>query len=196
VPDTIDRILKLQKELQPNVQGEVPDHNPEILLVGCIDARLDITKDLGIQRGKALIVRNIAALVAGINEEGKSRSTEAAAIEFAVAGKRVKHIVVMGHTHCGGIEACINGLDLPDVQRYLEPLQPTRRDVLEHGGGIEEQARRMEEAAVKLSISNLMTYPAVAEAVNAGKLQLHGWVIDIVTARLKVLGKDGNFSEL
>jgi carbonic anhydrase len=192
--NTIEKILDLHKNLPTSDNDVVPDHNPEILLIGCIDARLDVFTDIGLPRGKALIMRNIAALIAGIKEDGRSRSTEAAALQFAITAKQVKHIVVMGHTHCGGIEACVHGLDLPEVQRYLAPLEPARDKVRASGGSLDDQARTMEEEAVRQSVKNLMTFPCVEKAVSEGLIQVHGWVIDIATKRLKVMNENGEFA--
>jgi carbonic anhydrase len=190
----IEQILDLHKGLPTSDSIIVPEHEPEILLIGCIDARLDVFTDIGLPRGKALIVRNIAAVIAGINDAGKSRSTEAAAIEFAIIGQKIKHIIVMGHTHCGGIKACVHGHNLPEVQRYLAPLESTLDMVRNQGGSLEEQARSMEEAAVSLSINNLQTYPIVQKALADGQISLHGWVIDIVTKRLKIMNDKGKFA--
>lgn len=191
--DVISQILNLHKNLPATDNFQVPDHTPEILLIGCIDARLDVLTDLGIPKGKALIMRNIAALIAGIKEDGKSRSTESAALQFAITAKQVKHIVVMGHTHCGGIEACVHGADLPEVQRYLAPLEPARDRVRANGGNLDEQARSMEEEAVRQSVKNLMSFPCVEKAVAEGRIKVHGWVIDIVTSRLKIMSENGEF---
>ena len=83
---------------------EAGPHEPEVLLIGCVDARTDPIRDLGIPKGKALILRNVAALV---HPEGEKRLTESAALAFAVRHMKVKHVCIMGHTDCGGIRAAI-----------------------------------------------------------------------------------------
>lgn len=195
----ISRIWQRQKQNLPSTiqEKDCNEHSPSILLIGCIDARLSLESDVGIHRGEALIERKIAALVAGTNESGQSRLIEAATLEFAIKGRNVKDVVVMGHTLCGGIEACLHGSNLESVNRYLSPLSTARDAIKSQGGNLEAQARAMEQEAVRQSLTNLMSYKEVAEAVKGGKLNLHGWVIDIKTQRISVLDQDsGKFQKM
>jgi carbonic anhydrase len=160
--------------------SETPEHNPEILLIGCVDARLDPHGDIGITKGKALIYRNIAALVAGSNGGAGDRLSVAAALEFAINSMHVKKIVVMGHTACGGIRAFLEGdsENTHYIHDYLMPLEDVRIQAHKKGESSEQQARSMERAAVRFSLENLMTYDVVRNAVAAGKLELTGWMLD------------------
>jgi carbonic anhydrase len=163
-----------------------------MLFIGCIDARLNISNDIGIPYGKALIYRNIAALVSGTRgEDDPEHVGEAAALEFAVNVMGVKDIVVMGHTDCGGINACLHGAPgMHHVMQYLAPLQDARSEVTAQGGDMTALARKMEQAAVRQSVANLMTYDAVARAVAAGQLVLHGWVINTATKRISEMDRE------
>src|SRR5438874_2698355 len=120
---TLSRVRRMQREM-PLLEGmQPPAHEPEILLIGCVDARLAI-QDVGIPYGKALIFRDIAALIAGEGGEGEHLS-EAAMLEFAVNIMKVKDIVVMGHTDCGGIKAALANQTSPEttyIRKYLAPL--------------------------------------------------------------------------
>jgi carbonic anhydrase len=195
--DIIEQIRKKQRSLIIPKDAVFPPHEPEMLLIGCVDARLDIIDDVGIPKGKALVMRNIAALVAGAHEEAPERPIEAATLEFAVNVMKVKHIAVMGHTDCGGIRAQLEGLDIPQMKRYLDPLETVHRQVQERGGNKTKQAREMEQMAVRLSLKNLRTYTSVKEAERAGRLTLHGWISDVATQQLFVLDeKSGTFSPM
>lgn len=164
---------------QMGVYG-APEHRPEMLLIGCVDARLDPHADIGIPKGGALIYRNIAALVAGRDGGAGDRLSVAAALEFAVNSMHVQKIVVMGHTACGGIRAFLQGdnEDTHYIRDYLMPLEQVRLEAVQKGETEDEQARDMEKAAVMFSLENLLTYDVVSEAVEAGKLRLHGWLLD------------------
>lgn len=183
---------------------KAPPHEPEMLYIGCIDARLDPTKDLEIPKGKVLIFRNIAALVAKseagsqtvdpksalANGEIPQNVSIGAAIEFfmnRIPQKKgvVKHIVISGHTDCGGIKACLSGQHESHehyLPLYLSNLNQVREKVIERakaGKFDEEQTLRLlEQESVRYSLINLLTYPAVRKAVDAGTLKIHGWVID------------------
>jgi len=180
----IKQIFKnIAKKENPLNQSDA-GNNPELLLIGCVDARKDPVQDLGIPRGKALILRNIAALIRGTSVKPEQRETEAAALEFAVKVMKVKHIAVMGHTDCGGIRAALMGTEFPDIRHYLSPLNDIRREVRDSDKTLEEQARILEIEAVKMSVENLKSYPYIAEAMDKGELELHGWVLDISTGDL------------
>lgn len=200
---TIERIKKTQAKLVEKLSGQMAldapmRHEPEILLIGCVDARLDIIGDLGIPKGKALVYRNVAALVQGSHDYDISHMSEAAALEFAVDVMRVSDVVVMGHTDCGGIQACLDGAHHhPDIHQYLKSLDDVRDEVVKSGGDATAQARAMEEAAVRQSIENLLTYEVVQKALKERALGLHGWVINTATGVIRELNPaTGAFSEL
>ncbi|OWK47455.1 carbonic anhydrase [Fimbriiglobus ruber] len=189
----ISLIRQHQQGLYVDQGAKPPIHAPEMLLIGCVDARLPI-QDIGIPYGKALIYRNIAALVAGM--EAGVRLGEAAALEFAVNVMRVRDIVVMGHTECGGIRACLDGSqgeEKQHIRKYLSPLRDVRERVILDGGDFVAQARAMEKAAVCQSVENLRSYEAVSAAEAAGRLTLHGWVIDIATHAIAEMDRAGDF---
>ena len=183
----LDNIRQLQAQITPQPGVVPPDHNPDMLLIGCIDARLDPRKNIGIPDGKALIYRNIGAVVTPNNPSNADRNDQEEALTYAIKEKGVKHIAVMGHTCCGGMNACLCGTDkdFPAIHEHLKPFQGVRGSVIQQGGDQNQQARAMEESCVRQSIENLMGYPVVAEAVKAGTLQLHGWVINTATRRIK-----------
>ncbi|PSJ19433.1 carbonic anhydrase, partial [Halomonas sp. ND22Bw] len=58
--------------------------------------------------GELFVVRNVANLVPPYEPDGKLHGVSAA-LEFGVKVLGVKRIVVMGHAHCGGVNAMING---------------------------------------------------------------------------------------
>lgn len=198
--DVIDLIRSRQNLILVPESEEPPVHKPEILLIGCVDARLSIHKDLGFPDGSALIYRNIAALVSG-NTEGDwhDHVSEAAALEFAVNVMKVKHIVVMGHTDCGGIKASLTDvLDAKSpIREYLKPLTEVRDKVVEQGGDLKAQARAMEQAAVRNSVVNLLTYPTVSDAVREGRIEIHGWVINTGTKVISEMNSEtGEFESM
>ena len=183
----IDNILERQALFAKHAGGviELPPHNPEILLIGCVDARKDPIGDLGIPKGRALILRNIAALIRGTSVASEQRETESAALEFAVKVVKVKHIVVMGHTDCGGIRAALQEIDYPHIKHYLSPLNNIKAEIRSKGGSLDEQAAVLEREAVRMSVKNLRSYKYIAEEEAAGTLSVHGWVINTATGELE-----------
>ncbi len=199
--EDIIELIRAQQAHLPTDDRNPPEHKPQMLLIGCVDARLNPKIDMGIPDGEAIIHRNIAAMVRSRPDPGDIAGTGvAASLEFAINVMEVKHIVVMGHTDCGGIRACLEDNhthDTQNIRKYLTPLEPVRDDVVAHGGDMKAQARAMEQAAVRQSVENLMTYEVVSDALADGRVDIHGWVINTATKRIMALDlKTGNFAPL
>lgn len=159
--------------------------SPRTMVIACCDSRVHVTSIFGAETGEFFIHRNIANLVPPFSPDGDFHGTSAA-IEYAVKALRVSHIMVIGHSRCGGVEACYHSCasgeppaqgNLQFVDRWLDILRP-RFSNLPEG---EEAARlsAFEHEAVLASLDNLMTFPFIKDAVEAGKLLLHGAWIDI-----------------
>jgi carbonic anhydrase len=152
------------------------EHSPDMLFVGCNDARLPIA-GLGMEHGKAIILRSLGAYLKPMQD---LFSLESGTIAFAVRDKGVTDIAIMGHTDCNAMMCCLTDKGQPEVLGYLSGLKKERQRVLDMHLPPDQAARLMEQAAVCATIDNLeRTYPAIQEAVAAGKIRFHGWVMDI-----------------
>jgi carbonic anhydrase len=79
------------------------------------------------------------------------------------------------------------------VAAWMQTAMPAREKALATTKNPEDAQRCCEQEAVRISLKNLMTFPWVRDAVNAGKLQIHGWYFDLETATLHVLDKTDKF---
>ncbi len=183
----IDHILSFSDLKDVDEGAEPAPHQPEILLIACVDARKDPIADLGIPKGKAIIMRNIAALVSHHSVPLNERLIISSTLEFSVKILKVKHIVVMGHTHCGGIKASLTGVDLPSLDLYLRSFLPVDDTLNDENLSLEEKCRHLEEKAVAFSVDNLKSYDFISDAVNNGSLSLHGWVLDTASGKINVV---------
>jgi carbonic anhydrase len=168
---------------------------PQIMLVGCVDSRVSPEVIFDAAPGELLVVRNVANIVPPYEPHRDSQHGTSAALEFGVQALRVKHIVVLGHAHCGGIAAFANEqepLSPGDfIGRWMSQIAPAaaRLGPRPRGEGVEEGEawlRRLEFASVELSLQNLMTFPCIRILVERGKLQLHGAYFGIAAGRLLV----------
>ncbi len=176
--------------------------SPEVAVVACSDSRVDPAILFQADPGDLFMVRNVANLVPPMEEEGTYHGTSAA-LEFAVLGLGVKHIVVLGHAHCGGIKLMME----PDpydssfkfVPAWVSMLNAAYRRVQAtmSSASTEERTRACEQNAVLVSLENLTTFPWVRERLDAGELQLHGWYVDIAGPDLSVYDwEQGKFVEI
>ena len=75
---------------------------PRAMIISCCDSRVHVTSIFGADTGEFFIHRNIANLVPPYTPDGQQHGTSAA-VEYAVKALKVAHLIVMGHTKCGGV---------------------------------------------------------------------------------------------
>ncbi len=159
--------------------------NPATMFIGCSDSRVIPELLTSSNPGELFVVRNVANLVPPFEH---TQDCVGAAVEYAVVALGVEHIVVCGHTGCGGIHAALHGghgLDrMPSARSWLTLAEPAARAAQDEPE--EERWDAAVEENVLLQLDNLLSYPVVAEAVAADRLDLHAWVYDLRGARLLV----------
>ncbi len=159
--------------------------SPRAMVIACCDSRVEPSTIFNTRPGELFMVRNVANLVPPYEPQGEFHGTSAA-IEFAVTGLEVAHIVVLGHAFCGGVKAFLEGLYGPDpnrpfITRWMSLLTPALRDLQDSGALSDAEAARrtLELASIKQSLSSLETFPFVKAAMAEGRLALHGLFFDI-----------------
>ncbi len=161
-----DRFVRERRRYEAVAKSQ----NPEVMVIGCCDSRVspEVIFDA---------TRNVANLVPPFESAGQYHGTSAA-LEFAVQLLKVKHIVVLGHARCGGIRAFADGaapLSPGDfIGKWMSLIAPAAERVGQGGGGATADLRRLELAAIELSLANLMTFPCVRILVERDRLHLHG----------------------
>ncbi len=162
---------------------------PEIAVVACSDSRVDPAIVFQCDPGDLFTIRNVANLVPPY-EPSKGHHGTSAALEFAVENLEVKHVIVLGHSLCGGIQALIHNdhaeCDSHFISQWMSIMSDVPRKVLASGPAHStgDAAKDCEMAAIGLSLDHLMQFPFVQERVEAGALKLHGWYIDIISGEL------------
>ncbi|MEI2386826.1 carbonic anhydrase [Breoghania sp. JC706] len=187
------------KSFLPNRQAledlAIYGQKPKVLVIGCCDSRVTPEAIFDVGPGELFVVRNVANLVPPYEEHGDYHGTSAA-LEFAVHGLKVEHIVVLGHARCGGIAAFraedAEPLSPGDfIGRWITLLQPAARTLacnpVDHG--LEPQMS-MEFAGIRQSLKNLRTFPWVESLEAKGRLALHGAWFDIRTGQLKIMDRE------
>ncbi|MEN8834013.1 MAG: carbonic anhydrase [Pacificibacter sp.] len=158
---------------------------PRAMIISCCDSRVHVTSIFGADEGEFFIHRNIANLVPPFTQDGDHHGTSAA-IEYAVTALKVAHIVVLGHSNCGGIKGCHDmcaGLapELEEKSSFVGRWMDIMRPGYDRISSLPEQdrTRALEKEAVLVSLENLVTFPFVQSAVEDGSLTLHGLWNDI-----------------
>lgn len=160
--------------------------SPKILVIACCDSRVDPALITDADPGDLFVVRNVANLVPPYETAGLRHGTSAA-IEFAVRGLRVRHVIVLGHARCGGIRALMQGTDQGEfIVPWMSAAQRAREQILAQmpQADAHTQLRAAEQATILTSLDNLLTFPWLKARVDGGELNLHGWYFDIDSGRL------------
>jgi carbonic anhydrase len=167
--------------------------NPEVMVISCSDSRVDPETIFTAMPGELFVVRNVANLVPPYETGGKFHGVSTA-IEFAVLNLRVKHLIIMGHSSCGGVKAALDQsaaiqTEAMFISRWMSMLDEARlRVVSAHQMAPQaEKLRLLELEGIKTSIRNLRTFPFILEAEDKGRLSLHGAYFEIATGTLSVL---------
>jgi carbonic anhydrase len=163
--------------------------SPQILWIGCADSRCPATTILGLNPGDVFVHRNIANIL--IPTDLNSLSV----IHYAVQHIKVKHIVICGHTSCGGVAAALGNKKLGLIDTWLTPLRQLRRENLQLLESMPEKERglKLVELNVRNGVDVLTDNSVVLDAINDRGLQVHGLIYDVGTGELREL--DINESE-
>ena len=165
---------------------------PRAMVISCCDSRVHATSIFGADQGEFFIHRNIANLVPPYEPDGEHHGTSAT-VEYAVTVLKVVHLIILGHSQCGGVQGCLDmckgkapELDAKDsfVGRWMDILRP-KYDLVSEIEDPARQIRELERQAVITSLENLMSFPFVASAVADEKLNLHGLWTDIGEGELE-----------
>ena len=154
---------------------------PEAMIISCCDSRVNPTSIFGTDIGQFFIHRNIANLVPPYRTDTAHSGTPAA-LEYAIENLKVPHLIILGHSKCGGIKG---GYELHIkhsfgtgernnfVQQWLKILLPAIKK-LDKNLPFEKAISQLEKVSIISSIDNILTYPFVEKAVKNGKLSIYG----------------------
>ncbi len=165
--------------------------HPRAMIISCCDSRVHVTSIFGSDAGEFFIHRNIANLVPPFKEDQDYHGTSAA-IEYAVKTLKIPHIIVLGHSTCGGVHSSFEYFsgnnpnlykDSNFVASWLEILRPSFEKIPSNLSK-NEKLKSLEKNTVLTSIENLTTFPFIKEAINNETLSLHGLWHDIGTGDL------------
>ena len=169
---------------------------PKVMLIACSDSRADPSDIFNASPGEMFVLRNVANIVPPVDPTEGYHGTSAA-IEFAVNVLKVEALVVMGHESCGGIAGCLAGMghdpDAGYVGKWVSIINDVRDRVLARNLPKDQVTFEMELEGVRQSLTNLMSFPFVRDAVESGRLSLQGAYFSIIKAHLLMSNENGEF---
>jgi carbonic anhydrase len=161
---------------------------PKIMVVACCDSRVDPALILQCDPGDLFVVRNVANIVPPFAKDDSHHGTSAA-LEFAVCFLGVKHLIIFGHSQCGGIITLLN-----------EDKVQTNNDFINNWVSIIKKPKNqapndpdeLSKEALKQSYNNCMSFPWIKDRVENADLLIHLWFFDIKTGQIFSYSKDEN----
>ncbi len=163
---------------------------PEVMVVACSDSRVDPAIVLQASPGDLFTVRNVANIVPAYQPDSASHGTSAA-LEYGVRYLQVKHLIIWGHSQCGGVQAFKHGADA------------NRDDFISHWLGnlsVDDQSLTVDQCSQQLlhcSYQNCLSFPWIAERVEQQLLVIHRWFFDIARGEVSAFDVDAEkFSPL
>ncbi|MDP8100797.1 carbonate dehydratase [Phocoenobacter atlanticus] len=181
------------KQKQPDYFEAISEQQkPRLLWIGCSDSRVPAEKLTGLESGKLFVHRNIANLV--IHTDLNCLSV----VQYAVDVLNIEHIIICGHTNCGGIQASLNNEDYGLVNNWLLHIKDIRFKYSSLLGKLptEKRADMLVQLNVAEQVYNLGRTSVVRAAWKQGKkLSLHGWMYDVHDGYLNDQGVMATSSE-
>jgi carbonic anhydrase len=179
-PEMLTGIAEFQRHFQEHqelytrlaTQGQ----SPEVLYIGCSDSRVPLELLTQAKPGSLFATRTIGNIVPPY---GTGETSIGAVVEYAVLHLHVKHIVILGHTDCGGLKALDQPFDWsrePHIVRWIENARPAKTKVEASGLPAEERPLATVRENVLLQLEHLRSYDPVRQGERDGTLTLHGWV--------------------
>lgn len=153
------------------------EQKPGALFITCSDSRIDPELLTGSDPGDIFVIRNAGSIAP---RYGTCDGAVGAEIELGVTALGIRHIIICGHTRC----AAVGGILFPErtdgMPTLAQWLGSAATDLADFELTLPERSGPAPIAAierhVKTQLENLKTHPTVAEAVEEGRLELHGWI--------------------
>lgn len=159
---------------------------PEILWIGCSDSRVPANQITGLAPGEVFVHRNVGNVVVHTDLNCLT------VIDFAVDLLQVKHIIVVGHYGCSGVERALSGSDAGIAGNWLRHIQDVRT---KHHVVVDAVADDQDKHALLCELNvieqavNVCRTSIVQKAWQQQRpLGVHGWIYSLRDGLLVDLG--------
>jgi carbonic anhydrase len=181
---------RLQKEQDRYRELAETGQRPEIMVIGCCDSRVSPEVIFDARPGELFVVRNVANIIPPYSPDGQAHGVSAA-LEFGVGALKVKHIVVLGHAHCGGVKAFAEDAEPLSpgdfIGKWMQLMAPAADKAGPRGDlSSSDYLTRLEQANIVNSLDNLMTFPLLRKMIERGQVAVHGAYFGVATGALLV----------
>jgi carbonic anhydrase len=157
---------------------------PQYLWVGCADSRVPANELVGLLPGELFVHRNVANLM--VHSDLNALSV----LQYAVEVLKVRHVIVVGHSNCGGVRAAMTNVRAGLVDNWLRHVQDVRDTHEGFLASLHESLRV--DALVELNVleqaRSVCRTTVAQDAWQRGQaVAVHGWVYGLHNGLLQDL---------
>lgn len=175
-----------------SIRAKIPDfftklsnqQSPEYLWIGCADSRVPANDIVGLMPGEIFVHRNVANVV--VHSDLNCLSV----LQFAVEYLKVKHVFVVGHYGCGGVQAAVRNDKLGLIDNWLRHVQDAQNKHIEALKAFEGSARLdkvCEINVIEQALSVCRTTVVQDAWARGQELSVHGWIYGVHDGLLRDL---------
>jgi len=162
-------------------------HAPEVLWIGCSDARVPANELTGTDPGDVFVHRNIANQV--IHTDINCQTV----IQYGIEALGIRHVIVCGHYGCGGVKAAMESRDFGLLHNWLRAIKDLYQLHAAELDSLAEDARndRLCELNVEAQVKRLAHSATVQNAWASGQeVAIHGWIYGLQDGLIRDLEVD------
>lgn len=160
----------------------VHGQKPKVMFVACCDSRVDPALILQCDPGDLFVVRNIANIVPPYEKDEAHHGTSAA-LEFGICFLEVEHLIILGHSQCGGIQALLKPENVAKQNDFISNwVSIVQTPACNHADN--QKPDDYAKIALQQSYENCKTFPWINQRVADNKLVIHQWFFDIATGKI------------
>lgn len=162
-----------------SIMQYLSDHGqqPQVMVVSCCDSRVDPAVILQCEPGDLFVVRNVANIIPPYEKDNMHHGTSAA-LELGVCFLKVKHLILLGHSQCGGINILLDNIHPEQndfITSWVSLIKTPHTDL-----SCDDYAK----LALHYSLENCLTFPWIKERVDEKALMIHLWFFDVKTGQI------------
>jgi len=160
--------------------------NPEYLWIGCSDSRVPANQIVGLLPGEVFVHRNVANMA--VHTDFNCLTV----LQYAIHILKIKHVIVVGHYNCGGVQAAYDNADNGMIDNWLLNIKDVQHTHRERINALEDEEARVDllcELNVMAQVANVCHTSIAQNAWARGqKLEVHGWIYSLKDGLLQDLG--------
>ncbi len=189
---SLDELFVRNRAWAAKIEGRSPgfftrldqQQNPRYLWIGCADSRVPANELVDLLPGEVFVHRNVSNVVA----HGDLNCL--AVVQFATDVLKVRHIMVVGHSRCGGVTAALEGRRVGLADNWLRYVQDVRDRHADWLDSVDPEVRvdALGELNVVEQARHVCETTVVTDAWARGQpVVVHGWFYRLHNGLLKDL---------